>query len=103
MLSLGIIPARKDRLEEMIAKAVEEGECFFLLDGTKETFDVITEEELEQIYAIIDRADFTPREGIREEIINIIVEEVSLCLNGAREYEEAADIVQNRVRNMVQE
>ena len=100
MLSLGIIPARKDRLEEMVAKAVEEGECFFLLDGTKETFDVITEEELEQIYAIIDRADFTPREGIREEII---VEEVSLCLNGAREYEEAADIVQNRVRNMVQE
>lgn len=47
--------------------------------------------------------DFTSGGGIREEIINIIVEEVSPCLNGAREYEEAAAIVQNRVRNMVQE
>ncbi len=68
-----------------------------------EDYDCIPEEDLEQIYAIIDKADFTPREGIREEIINIIVEEMSPCLSGAREYEDAADIVQNRVKNMVQE
>ena len=97
------LPARRDRLEEMAAKEAERGIHIILGPDMAEDYDCIPEEDLEQIYAIIDKADFTPREGIREEIINIIVEEMSPCLSGAREYEDAADIVQNRVKNMVQE
>ncbi len=97
------LPSRRDRLEEMVAKRAEMGNAFRLPDMTEETFDAITEDDLEQLYAIIDKADFAPMDGIRKEIINIIVEEMSPCLSGTRAYEDAADIVQNRVRNMVQE
>ena len=76
---------------------------FYLPDMTKGSYGDITEDDLEQLYAIIDKADFAPMDGIRKEIINIIVEEMSPCLSGTRAYEDAADIVQNRVRNMVQE
>ena len=76
---------------------------YYLSDGEWAEHRAITKEDLEKIYAIIDGADFTPREGIREDIVNIIVEEMSPCLSGAKSYEEAAAIVQNRVKNMAQE
>ena len=97
------MPARQDRLEEEIAKKAESKIPVYLPDGSREDFSAITEEEIEKFYAIIDEADFTSRNGIREEIINIVVEEMSLCLSSDKPYEEAAAIVQNRVKNMVQE
>ena len=97
------LPARQDRIEEDAVKLAEEGVRFYLPDGTEEKYSIIVEEDLEKMYAVIDGADFTPREGIREDIVNIIVEEMSPCLSGVKSYEEAAVIVQNRVKNMVQE
>lgn len=95
------LPARQDRMEENLAKLAQDGQGFFLPDGTKADYRELTKEELEKVYAVIDKADFTPREGIRDAILNIIVEEMSPCLAGTKTYEEAADIVQNRVKNML--
>lgn len=83
-------------------KRAEEKMYYYLSDGERRKHDAITEEDLERTYAVIDGVDFAPREGIREDIVNIIVEEMSPCLSGVKSYETAA-VVQNRVRNMVQE
>lgn len=71
-------------------------------DGRVEV-DYMTQEQADQVYQVIAATDFTPRDNIREEILDIIVEEISPCLTGRKTFQEAAEVVQNRVQNMVWE
>jgi formylmethanofuran dehydrogenase subunit E len=63
----------------------------------------MTREEMDAILSVIESADYTPARDREERVIDIIVEEMSPCLTGAKPYREAAAIVQNRVRILVQE
>ena len=73
-----------------------------IADGSVDV-DYMTVEQMEQVYEVIATADFTLRDSIRTDILDIIVEEMSPCLTGNKTYEQAAAVVQNRVQNMVRE
>lgn len=72
-------------------------------DGADEYYPGMTREEMDAILSVIESADYTPARDREERVIDIIVEEMSPCLTGAKPYREAAAIVQNRVRILVQE
>lgn len=119
------LPSRKSVLQEKAEYLMEpdyrldvNGETLLKKDGTpliipKITFlgiadgsvdvDYMTVEQMEQVYEVIATADFTLRDSIRTDILDIIVEEMSPCLTGNKTYEQAAAVVQNRVQNMVRE
>ena len=105
------LPARKDRLDEMAETLLQEEEPdsnerkihIRIPDGADEYYPGMTREEMDAILSVIESADYTPARDREERVIDIIVEEMSPCLTGAKPYREAAAIVQNRVRILVQE
>lgn len=105
------LPARMDRLEEMAdALLPEEGTGpvemkiqIRIPDGADESYTGMDREELDAVFAVIEAADYTPVREKEEQVIDIILEEMSPCLTGAKTYQEAAAIVQNRVRVLLGE
>ena len=105
------LPARIDRLEEMAdallpeegTESVEMKIHIRIPDGADESYAGMDREELDAVFAIIEAADYTPVREKEEQVIDIILEEMAPCLTGAKSYQEAASIVQNRVKLLLQE
>lgn len=76
---------------------------FYGIGDGKVYLDYVTREQMDQVLEVIYSAEFTWRDSLRKEILEIIVEEMSPCLSGQKSYEAAADVVQNRVRNLIGE
>ncbi len=64
----------------------------------------MTQEQVDMVTGVIEQADFTPViKGRQYQIISILLEELGAYIDGQKSLEEAADILQNRVQNLVQE
>ncbi len=120
-----MLPVRKSVLQEQMEELMtpdyalditgekildEKGEpvifprIFFMGIGDGEvSLDYMTQAQMDRVLDVIYSADFSWREGLREEILEIILEEMSPCMNGQKSFDAAADVVQNRVRNLIGE
>ncbi len=63
----------------------------------------MSQEQADALLEIIEVLDFTPRGGAQDRVLDIIDEESAGYLDGSRSVKETAEIIQNRVRNLVQE
>ena len=63
----------------------------------------LTSEQADEVLRMIEAIDFTPRGGLRSEILGILLEELTPWLKGEKNLEEAVHILQNRVENLVRE
>lgn len=110
---LGDIPVRRSSLmkrieEEMTPRISEEtGELLRMtelwVDGERIPYYYMTEEQADTVLNAIASIDFTPEREEEEEIIDIIMEELSAYLHSAKTLEEVTQIIQNRVQMIVQE
>ena len=63
----------------------------------------MTEEQVDTVLEAIDHMSFILNGGTREQIINIILEEMATYLKGDKTLEEATSIIQNRLTVLVNE
>ena len=63
----------------------------------------MTEEQADTVLEAIDHISFILNGGTREQIINIILEEMSTYLKGDKALEEVTSIIQNRLTVLVNE
>ena len=75
----------------------------FRLNGELFPFYGMTEEQGKTVLEAIDHMSFILNGGTREEIINIILEEMFTCLKGDKTLEEVTSIIQNRLTVLVNE
>lgn len=97
------LPCCRDMAEEKEDGSFEARIRIFIPDNINQYYAGLTGEEVDEVLGIIESANFTLQEGVRKDILNILVEEMSPCLNGDKTYEEAAAIVQNRVQTCLNE
>lgn len=76
---------------------------FYGIGDGKVYLDYMTREQMDQVLEVIYSAEFTWRDSLRKSVLEIIVEEMSPCLSGQKSFEAAAEVVQNRVRNLIGE
>lgn len=80
----------------------EKGKIY--VDGEYIPYYYLTQEQIDAVLEIVENIDFTPkREGVRYDVISILMEELGPYIEGKRSLEESARILQNRVQNLVQE
>lgn len=98
-------PSRIVLLEEGISEIAEDGskEIDLYLGGGTWKWKGLSLEQEKLLYHIIKAADFTPKGGLREEITGIVKEELAYFLTGSKPLEEVTAVLQNRIRNLVQE
>ncbi len=63
----------------------------------------MSQEQADALMEIFEVIDFTPGGGLRGKVLEIFEEESNGYLEGSRSVEEVAEIIQNRVKNLVQE
>ena len=63
----------------------------------------MSQEQADALLEMIEMLDFTPQGGAENRVLDILEEESAGYLDGSRSVKETAEIIQNRVRNLVQE
>ncbi len=63
----------------------------------------MSQEQADALLEMIEMLDFTPQGGAENRVLDILEEESTGYLDGSRSVKETAEIIQNRVRNLVQE
>ena len=106
----GYLPVRVSTLEKLAeeakqpVKGIDSGELsepyFYTANGEKIPIGVNTDEDNQKIYDLLNGAVFTDP---NYEIINIIKEEAGAYFSGQKSAKEAAEIIQNRVQNYLNE
>ena len=121
-------PSRRDLLDKMLEDAItpeywtvdgkvrtdsegkpEErwkwGGSYRNLDGelVEYLYTAADREETDALRDMIAHTDFSPKNGVREDIIGIIAEETESYFNGDKSLEEVTKVIQNRVSTLVQE
>lgn len=64
---------------------------------------VMEQSHVDAVKNMIDSLDFTPRSAVEDSIVKIVTEEADFYFNDSKTAEEAAEIIQNRVQNLIQE
>lgn len=76
----------------------------FRIGGEETLCYYLTREQVDAVLKVIEETDFTPRHGgLQYNIIGILLEELGPYIEDRRSLEESTRILQNRVRNLVQE
>ncbi len=101
---------------EVMLESLEEGEekgiteismksKVWVRDGDNEVvlYYYMSQEQADALLEIFEALDFTPGGGPGDKVLDIIVEESAAYLDGTRTVQETAEIIQNRVKNLVQE
>lgn len=66
-------------------------------------YDYMSQEQADALMEIFEALDFTPRGGTQDKVLDILVEESAAYLDGTRTAQGTAEIIQNRVKNLMQE
>lgn len=73
------------------------------MGNTEVLYYYMSAEEADAVMKIFEEIDFTPGGGLKGKVLEIFEEEIPGYLEGGRPAEEVAEIIQNRVKNLVQE
>ena len=91
----GDFPSRRDLVEKMLEEAAT--------PGYWHEYDCATPEEVRGVEEMIAHTDFSLKDSLELQVMNIIAEEAESYFNGDKSLEEAAKVIQNRVSTLVQE
>ncbi|HBA49246.1 MAG TPA: hypothetical protein DCZ91_15920 [Lachnospiraceae bacterium] len=72
-------------------------------DGIYHEYYAMEESDADILRELIDQIDFTPRSGMEQSIISIIIEESAAFFEGKKTAAQAADIIQNRAQTVISE
>lgn len=100
--SVSGFPSNKRTLEELIKRdmAYSNSSVMHASDGWKYQYHPTTQEEADQIYALIDSMNFS---SVNLKVINIICEEADSYFSGQKPIDVVVEIIQNRVQNYMDE
>lgn len=96
------LPTRKELLEEVMQKALEQGGTYYF-DGVPVEHGGMKKEHADLVMQAIESIDFTPRSKVENDIVDVVWEEAQYVFDGSRTAREAADLIQNRVELILQE
>ncbi len=101
------MPVRISGLENMMEKSIreEEGRIKFSVGLGGEAVPVYgnSRETARQVMASLEEADFSPGNGLEDEIVSIVVEEAEGYYTGNKSLDEVTGIIQNRVKLLLGE
>lgn len=72
-------------------------------DGNEIEIYALPQSAANALRDVLERIDFKPRSGLEQAVITIVEEEAGAFLNGQKTASETADIIQNRVGNLINE
>lgn len=76
---------------------------YFNIDGERIPYEQTPQRLVEQLVALIEKTDFTPRSQTEKEIIKIVMEEAAAYYNGDKSAEETAAVIQRRAELVLKE
>lgn len=92
--------------EVYLDKNGEPEECPRMLlyrDGVEIEVYALSQSAADALRQVLEGIDFRPRSGLEQAVIAIVEEEAGAFLNGVKTAPEVADIIQNRVRILINE
>lgn len=89
--------------EGVVYKSDMKAKNYFMLEGESIPYYYMTKEQADVFLEAVKNVDFTPQRAVEDEIIEIIMEELSPYLYRTKTLQEVTQIIQNRIQMIVQE